>query len=343
MSFINESISNYSIIDNGEPVYFYESLCMTFVSIISFITCVVNIVVFSQEQFKEKVFVYLKHESMFMAANMVISMLIPISQCTNCIISKSLLSVIYVLYFSIYITSIIEMSSLISTIMATINCTIMVDRKAAGFLIVFNKINVYAVVAFEIVISALLFLHQIFQRIIVRSSQDEYLLVTSDFNNMKASFILDIMAYTVRDGIFVIILVALNVYLLVIVRRNLAQKRKILTNKKSNIKDPREKKIKQSEKKLVKMVLTDSLVYFLSRMIILVFMVFSRLFTIACWFEIFDIVNILKELSYGIMFFIYFHFNKRFRTALLNFKLFRIFRKQSNVRLTGSLDVNTEF
>lgn len=317
-----------------EPVYFYESLVITAVSTISLIFCVTNVVVFSQKQFKEKVFVYLKHESIFMTMNLLISVFVPLIQCNSCSFSKSLPGRVYFFVFEVYITSITEMSSLISTIMATVNCITMVDKKAAGCLFSLSNINVYVVVVFEILLSGILFFHQLFHGYIIRQDDGLQSFIKADFYNSLVSRICDAIVYTVRDGILVITLIALNVYLLVIVRRNLARKRKILTQKRSNIQDPREKKIKRSQKKLVKMVLVDSLVYFLSRMVILVYILFATFLAVlnhnyTLRLVVLDIVNILKELSYGMMFFVYFFFNKRFRNGFLKFKLCRMFSSRS--------------
>lgn len=324
--YLNHSLGNDSIGENREPVYFYESLIITVVCTFGLITCIINVVVFSRKQFKEKLFFYLKIESIFMGVCFLIYIFTPLSQCKSCLVSKSLARNIFSLIFEIYIMSVNDMSSLMTKIMATINCIVMVDRKAAGFLIVFNKINVYMVLIFEIAFSSLLFLYQIFQRNIIRIENDSFKLVHTEFYNSQANYILDTVSYTIRDGLLVIMLIALNVFMLIIIRRNLSQKQTILlqTNRKSS-----EKKIKRSQKKLVNMILFDSLVYFLSRSVIFVFMVVARFFQIDNSLIISDIVIIIKELSYGAMFFIYFYFNKRFRTVLVSLKVCCLFRKQS--------------
>jgi hypothetical protein len=285
------------------------------VSFLSLLASTINIAVFSNRQFKDTLFVYLKLESLLMGVNSAITALSPLyDPAKSATLPRSLLACVYQLYGKTYLASVLEMSALLASICATIICLSLVNQKNKRIFHLAVQLNPYLVILVELVLSALLFIYQLFSSQIVQASDGYYYLISTSFTVSQLNYVLVYVTFYIRDTFMVALLTLLNVYMTFEVRKCLKNKVKLAGS--ADASGAKTVVIKQYQKKLTKMMIVDSSTLILSRLIIFVYFVLKNInpnikskYTIC-------LVYLLPPLSNGIKFFIFFHFNKLFRNVL---------------------------
>lgn len=312
----NASWPNYKFaFVNNRDTLFVMSLIICSVCVLGLPLIFTNMTVFSHKSFKEKVFVYLNYESYFMALNLIISAFLPVYRCYVCSVSKSLWAVVYQKFLVIYAISITEMGALYSEIFATVCCICILEPNTYRVFLFFNRVNKYLVFVFEVVTSGALFAYQLFEYDIIRLNQtNDYYLIVTDFGQSELNSVFQIVVFSIRDGFLLLILIVANVYMMFVAKKSLNNKMKILKG------HSKQSQIRKTQTHLTTMVLADSVVYVCARMPILVFNAGIRqigIFNYNYDVVINSIIVIIRT-SYGLKFFLYYTFNRRFRNHLVN-------------------------
>lgn len=270
----------------------------------------ISFIVFSNAQFKnQRLFSYFKLDTLFMLADLAIKSLYPILYNPK---SSLLTSQIYLIYLHGYMSSILEICQIGANIFAAFSCLSMLENnsKTHPYLNYLTNLRPLNVTLTWFALATLLFAHQ--------ALSNDLLAVESFTVNFH---FFSLVAFVIRDGVCVLVLIVLNCLI--------AKKtRQILTNKSILIGNNKDSNIKESQKKTIKMVLADSLNTIAGRVPILVyFLIVNGFPSVRERFEIeiFEALAVLTVyLSYLLKFFIFYNFNKRFREILT--KRFRSIR-----------------
>jgi hypothetical protein len=285
-------------------------------SFLSFLITLTIIIVFSNSVFKEKVYTFLKHESILTALNLVTIFFMPIYKFSFLEISKSLWACVYYKYFKIYAASLLEMSAIIASIFSIINCIVMIKLTSSGrFLILAANLRPCLVLLFAMFAAGLLFGYQIFSTEIIQSN-GSYFIIYTGFASTRQYSIFTLVSFTFRDGLLLTVLVSLNVYMMLEARKSL---RKKLTFVNLNIQEQSKiNAIKKSRNKLFKMVLVDSFINILGRTIVLVSIILQNILLLhldllSTW------THFIMTITCGMKFFSFYCFNKRFRNVFKSY------------------------
>jgi hypothetical protein len=322
--------------ENGFSAKFVYLFVVSLASVCCIIFTCTNVTVFSNQQFKEKLFAYLKLESIFITLDLIIMAVFPMYDFTASDVSRSLFACVYHKYGKIYLASILEMSAIISSIFASINCLVLIDSQSNNYLFkLANSFNPYLVALLEIVFSAVIFLYQLFQHDIVEKEMGKYFDAPTDFSRTQLSYILELSTFILRDVVLVIVLILINVLMVIEVKKSLNKKLEITSiNGNNNYKST---SIKRSQRKLTKMVITDSLIGFFSRLTTVIYFLLKDVHDQYLLKLFLYTVFLIITLSYGAKFFIYYYFNRRFRNFFKKeFYLFLVFFHLSKNNTTPS-------
>lgn len=307
---------------------FSMSLVVSSIGLLSILSTLMNIFIFSNAQFKEKLFTFIKLESIFMCSDLSIIIMLPFYYCKDCSFSKSLAYCINWKYFQVYLTSLCEMCALISSILASFTCLVSNFSPIVKFKPIID-LNPYLVSVVSFVTSGLLFMFQLFQYNIQKNIDGTFYLIDTEFRDSQLNNILQLMSFSIRDCLLIVILVVLNVFMMKKAKELLKNKARIL--KKSTFKSAertsKDGMIKKSQNKLIKLLVFDSMLYVLSRIpLVVYFVVINLIFNYSS--EYIEIsLSLIVSVSYGLKFLIYFKFNKKFRNVfkqtLLNLNIFK--------------------
>ena len=214
-----------SIADNN-VIFTY---ILPIVSSVGFFLSVLCFIVFSNSIFKERLYTYIKIETVFCSLYLLIQAIRPIHSCNECGLSTLLISQIYYVYFAIYMVSICEFSAFAFQIFAAINCyQLIISVKSE------SKMNCkmpFKLICFlTIFLSCLLFSFQLIEYEIVgihvgnSSLPIIYSTNCTRFWSSDIRKIWEMTAIIIRDIIGMICLVTVNLILFINV--NVAIKRK---------------------------------------------------------------------------------------------------------------------
>jgi hypothetical protein len=206
------------------------------VTISGTILCSLCIVVFSQPSFGQKLYKFLKYESIFIACDLLIKSGSPVTYCKSCALSTTLFSCVYLIYFCVYLSSICEMSALICNILSALFCHLHISKLRMqkpvkpSLLFVLININHRIIVCFIVLFSACLYSYQLFQFEINHvgnstiQSENFYVVEPTSFYYSDLNMSLEIISHSIRDGFNLTILIIVNTLLIIKIRRNLKQK-----------------------------------------------------------------------------------------------------------------------
>lgn len=274
------------------------------VSIFGCFLCLISAYFFSSEEFKEKLFRYLKIECILMAIDLSITSfrsLAPLYMCRTttktCPPQLSLFPVIIDTYIFAYVPSPVEACALAVDIFAALNCLFMVNQHQSWFQQFIVNLNPYIMLLTTATFFATMFFYQVFT--------NKYLFYI-DFIIVNRKYF-DIVTYSIRDGLLLAVLIVLNFMISLNVKKSLARK---MTIQKEKVKD----RVKRSQNKLTIMVLADCINSIIGRIPIFALFIIKNVYKpLTVIVPLSSLCSLAVFLSYFLKFFLYFNFNKRFR------------------------------
>lgn len=279
--------------------------------------------IFSHSTFrKQNVYAFLKYEAFLIAVDLFINSLEFIILCPG--IKNTYLAQVYFIYPLMISTSFLELSAIICHIISNLELILLISNKERPKLLqkVPNLIICLMVFLFSCVLySYMFFLNYIkvdFQEISNGFNQTwtqvlGYKLGYTEFNQTSLKKFIDILVFAIRDGVCLVVLIALNIVIFYKVKTALSKKKLILSQEQtSTSNNMKKKKFKNSKLKTSIMVFVISCSYTIGR---LPYLVHSIIGNISSSVEILSFISVLCIfISYDSYFFIYYFFNNRFRS-----------------------------
>ena len=281
------------------------------VSILGFIFCTASAFVLWRGDFKENLFVYLRIECILMAFDLFITSiksLSPLYMCrttskSNCPVIhwSSIPVVIDVIFFS-YILSPTEAAALVSDIFAALYCLLMLNHNRNKLEQFIFNLNPFITIGVAYIILSIMFIYLCFVNV--------YLFHFDFVISNRIYF--DLIAFSIRDGLFLFVLIVLNVIIAYKVKSSLKKKMEIVKEATAI------EKTKRSQQRMTIMVLADCINFSIGRIpIFCLFVIRNVNKTITVLYPLTSTFSFLAFLSYFLKFFIFLKFNKRFRLVAL--------------------------
>jgi hypothetical protein len=330
------------------------------ITILGTLFCSMCIVVFSQPSFSQKLYKFLKYESIFIACNLVIKSCSPIAYCKSCPVSKTLFSCVYLLYFCIYLSSICEMSALICNIFSALYCYLHISKlrmqkpaKPSPLFVLVN-LNPRVIVCFLVVFSACLYSYQLFQFEIVQVSSNSSTIQSENhctvnqtsfyYSNLNMS--LEIISHSIRDGLNLITLICINSMLIVKIKRNLKRKQtsvSVVRNTDTSLTSGNESRVTRpsvvkiplvilSQKKITKLIVINCFNTILGRLPIFLYFVLRNTSPNSMYINFFAaFAFFFVFFCYLTKFFLFYFTNNKFKDTAKHIFLACTFCKSSTV------------
>ena len=277
-----------------------ESLIYIFgclpISVFGFFFCVASVYVLWSSEFKENLFIYLRIECIIMSFDLLLSTIRSplrgfLCRTSDCLLPNPFVQVLIILL--IYFPSPTEATAIITDIFASLNCLIMLKPNRNKFEQIIFNLNPFVTIVVAYLIFSLIYVYQCFTSLF---------LFHFDFV-ISNQIYFDLITFSIRDGLLVLILIILNVIIAIKVKSNLKKKIAIVRETTTL------KKMQRSQQRMSIMVLADSVNSIVGRIPILCLFVLRNLnlnpINSAFFLGAF--------LSYFLKFFIFLKFNKRFR------------------------------
>jgi hypothetical protein len=165
-----------------------------------------------------------------------------------------------------------------------------------------------------------------------------YKVRNTEFNDSMTKKLIEIIAFSIRDGLNLIVLIALNVMIYLKVKKAMTKKKKMLnqnfsvntTNNKTEMHNNGNNKLKRSERNTAFMVIIVSICYTIGRIPIMISFIVRNVYEETNGMRIFKITSVISViLSYDSYFFIYYFTNKNFRNLFTQY-LIRANKKYRN-------------
>jgi hypothetical protein len=328
-----------------------------FISLIGFILNMICFIIYSDREFKESLYKYLKVESIFISMNLFMQLFRPFEAYRignlNSInwSSKSYLAQFFEFYCLNFLASVFEMTALMLHLISSFNYYILLSYKPGSSfynkLKLLEKVSYIKITIIFTLFSILAFLFQIFQYDLVavniimdkfNLTENEhriaYFKIESGFYNTPLSKFLTLFWFSFRDGFILLLLFILNIFIyfeanysfrkkfsFFMASSNSTDSLSVVSNNKLKSRD------NKAQIKLAIMVIATSMNFFVGRFPILLAFILKN--TENGWTRpvkiSMDIGCLTVFVSYPLFFYHYFFFNKRFRTIL-----FRYFDKKTN-------------
>ena len=302
MNSSNSSLNGYvawslETATNESLIYLFACVPISF---LGFFFCIASVYVLWSDEFKENLFIYLRIECMLMALDLILAGFRSLfrgfaCRTSTCPIPNTFVQVLIVLFT--YFPSPIEASALATDIFASLNCLIMLKPNRNKFEQFIFNLNPFVTIVFVFLTFSLIFIYQCFTNI------DLYYL---DFV-ISNQIYFDLIAFSIRDGLLLLILILLNVIIAWKVKSSLRKKMSIVKETTSI------EKMQRSQHRMTIMVLADSVNSIVGHIPLLCVFILRNLnlSPISSAFFLFTF------LSYFLKFFIFLKFNKRFRIVAL--------------------------
>ena len=306
-------------------------------TLIGLILTIFIFLIFSQPSFQQNIYVFLKYESV----------LIWLDLCATALPifvyrpewDKAYFRWFYRLYFIVISKSVLEMTGILCHIISSIEILLLISNKKRPKLL--QKTPNIIIVLILFLLCALLYSYMFFVSFIDEEPYGplfnnatnttmfqyvEYKISNTEFSKSLTKKLIEIIAFSIRDGLNLIVLIALNVLIYLKVRKAMAKKKIMLnqnfsvnaTNNKIEIDINSNNKLKRSERNTAFMVIIVSICYTIGRIPIMISFIVRNVYEENNQIRIFVIASIIcVVLSYDSYFFIYYFTNKNFR------KLFR--------------------
>jgi hypothetical protein len=320
----------------------FQVYAFPILSLIGIILSIFIFLIFSHSSFKQNIYVFLKYESVFIWLDL----------CATAFpifiyrpeLDKSYFKCFYTIYSIAVLKSVLEMTGILCHIMSSIELVLLISNKARPK--PFQKVPNLIIVLILYLISALIYSYKFFAVFIdaepygplfnnaTNKSSFQYVgykISSTKFDKSFTKKLIEIIAFVIRDGISLIVLIALNFLIYFKFKKTIAKKKRILklnisfftTNNKNeaNINN----KLKRSKRKTAFMVMIVSICYTIGRMPIMISFIIRNLYDETNGMRIFRIASVISViLSYDSYFFIYYFTNNNFK------KLFRQYLTLAN-------------
>ena len=333
-------------------VYIYV---IPLISIIGFILSILCFLIFSNKDFKETLYKYLQVESLLISINLFIQTFRPVYFYNESYFSKSLFSQAYSFYILYYFVSSLEMASFILHIMSSLDFFLLISNLTQK-LSFYKKLNYKIVSIIICLFSILIYIYILFIKeirshdVLFINAENEiisysiiYLSYDTEFSKTISKKVIEIAVVVLRDGIFLLTLVILNIVIYLHVRKSIMKKKKMLkqkdkdngtmikteasiddvsvsNNQTNGKKSNSERKSSRAQYKLTIMVIIGSLNCILGRLPILTDFIVQN---IIGWNDQVKLLNMYACLavyvSYSIYFFLYMYTNKRFNKIFFQY------------------------
>lgn len=200
------------------------------ISSIGFVLSAISFLIFSSSIFKELLYKYVKIQTIFCSFYLLIQALRPVESCVKCQISQTLASVIYFIYFAVYVVSICEFSAFAFQIFSAIHCYIMINSLSIVKYKFIMSFKLMCILTF--VLSCLLFSFQLFEFEIASKNQTDngrkfYPRKTAFWYSNGRKFC-EIFAILLRDLLGMVSLLSINLILFINIKNKLKLKKKLL-------------------------------------------------------------------------------------------------------------------
>jgi hypothetical protein len=299
----------------------------TFISFVTFVFSLVSLLVFVD--FKEKIFVYLKIGQFWILLAMAINMFYTIFWIDKKLVS-TLVWPIYFKFFFVNFTSTCELCAFASTILSALVFLSMIDKK--WDCAIFNT-SPYIIVGIMSIIGYVLFCYQLFQFEINLISNNYF--VSINFSNSDSKWLkaIELIAFSIRDGALLFIMLFLNIVLYKKFRLTMRKKKKMLTSSASTsngnvstvstnqLVNQKQETINKANKNLNLMILFQCLDSTFERVPVFIVFVIRNINLIDqnTFLLLIPVVKITIQLAYFFKFFIFYFFNTLFRKKLNTF------------------------
>jgi hypothetical protein len=324
------------------------------ISFLGFLLSLLCFLIFLNKDFKEALYKYLKVESLLISVNLFIQIFRPVYFYNASFFSKSLFSQIYSFYFLYYIVSSLEMASFLLHVMSSLDFFLLISNLTQK-LTFYKKLNYKIVSSIICLFSILIYIYILFRKeirshdvLFINADNDIisytviYLSYDTEFSKTIWKKVIEITVVVIRDGIFLLALVILNIIIYLHVRSSIMKKKKMLNKENGTMikkeasiddvsisnhptavngkKSKSEKKSRRAQYKLTIMVIIGSLNCILGRLPILSDFIVQN---IIGWNDQVKLLNMYACLavyvSYSINFFLYMYTNKRFNKIFFQY------------------------
>jgi hypothetical protein len=317
------------------PIFLY--VC-PILGIVGLFLNVLVFIVLSDAEFKETLYKYLKIEAMFIGTNLFVTCFRPVHYKKEDWYSKSYFSYFYLVYGLHFLASILEMAAILAQLCSTLDFYLLISNYHKRFKL-FRVVKYYKTMGLAIFLfSVLLYLYQIFDKKITcymvqyenslrRLCRDE----PTEFSETLAKKSLEMGVFILRDFVFLLLLMALNVLIFFQVKRSMKNKKSVLKYVIHNRKEEKVaikydsstqetlKSIERTQQRATLMVFFNGLNYFFGRTPILIYFVWYNL---EDWSDslllCLQIAVLAVYLSYTLKFFLYCYSNNKFKRSFKN-------------------------
>jgi hypothetical protein len=247
---------------------------------------------------------------------------------------------IWYIYFKSYLSYILRLSSQLMEIMATFNCAISINKSMqwCNSRIVFFWANIIIFTYCSVFHLYIVFIFKIcpvnettttvnLNETIVYHKHSQYYLCRSDFYNSTVATVFESIQTSMRDFLSLIVIVALNLWILIGLKKYRKKKEKEM-NQKISIQIFRNKaQIVQRQK--IKMIMFLCINYILGRIMVLVYYFsFDRTSSLwSCWLQV---GSLLLYASYATPILIYTSCNDQFKAVLKDNKYYKCIASKLN-------------
>ena len=306
-------------------------------TLIGLILTIFIFLIFSQPSFQQNIYVFLKYESVFIWLDLCATALPIFIYRPEW--DKAYFRWFYRLYFIVISKSVLEMTGILCHIISSIEILLLISNKKRPKLL--QKTPNIIIVLILFLLCALLYSYMFFVSFIdeepygplfnnaTNTTMFQYVgykISNTEFSKSLTKRLIEIIAFSIRDGLNLIVLITLNVLIYLKVKKAMAKKKIMLsqnfsvyaTNNKAEIDINSNNKLKRSERNTAFMVIIVSICYTIGRIPIMISFIVRNVYEENNQIRIFVIASIIcVVLSYDSYFFIYYFTNKNFK------KLFR--------------------
>jgi hypothetical protein len=318
-----------------------DAFIVPIISFIGLILNLINLIITSNKQFKEKFYKYQKVESIFICLNLVLQCFRPVAFYKQNWFSKSLISIIYKYHVLYHSVGIFELSSILVQILSSLYYyKLIFDIKTKNRINFLDKISYKIISIFIFFSSFLLYLYIYFDCVIRKAElhiMNEYNNVTlyirfvyrcepnKEYQNFILKRIYEICIFVFRDGISLIIITILNFMIYSKVSNNIKFKKtfqnKVLSiqtdvsttnetiNKNFHV------KISKVEMRLAIMIFFCNFNLIIGRFPILIVFISKNIVDFSDgWYNFNTFANLCVYVSYLNRFFLFYACNEKFKS-----------------------------
>jgi hypothetical protein len=256
----------------------------------------------------ERLFVYLKLQSLVICVDMLFAVIYPYYTVRNSTINDSFLSTFIFIYGFCYFQDVLEKTELAYTIIAAYCCYKMITQLNTRPSTLSQSMfaNPYVIAAFLLALLSFTTSQKVFRNqmdvYVNAENQTIYRIVLTPFSNTDFYKILEVLSFSLNNGLCLLILIVMDLLILIKLRKNLNMKLK-LTN---NITE-----VNRSKVELTKTIFLDCFNSIICHFCIVLFYVLRN--TLESGFSSHTPFWLVVYFSYSFKFFIFYFFNRRFR------------------------------